>query len=124
MIQSVVFHVQNRLSMILTKELRYGNKVLTREGEVITVQQILSNSIIYDTQIEVSGEPVNLMGSRNTGYVAQLSEVVKEADCQEIEPIALTPDLLKNADSGISCAKNGSSASATAILILNLRIIA
>jgi hypothetical protein len=95
MIYFVVFHVQNRLSMILTKELRYGNKVLTREGEVITVQQILSNTIIYDTQIEVSSEPVNLRGSRNTGYVTQLSEVVKEVDCQEIEPIALTPELLK-----------------------------
>ncbi len=81
--------------MILTKELRYGNKVQTLQGEIVTVQQILSNTVIYDTQLELNREAVNVKGSSNTDYVIHLSEVVKEVDCGEIEPIALTPDLLK-----------------------------
>jgi hypothetical protein len=81
--------------MIPTKELRFGNKVRTRQGEVITVQQILSNSLIYDTQLEVNREALSIKGSRKGDYVTHISEVVKEVDCHEIEPIALTPEILK-----------------------------
>jgi hypothetical protein len=81
--------------MIHTKELRFGNKVQNLQGEFITVQQVLSNTIIYDTQIEVNMEAVNVSGSYNTDYVSQLSEVIKEVDCQEIDPIILTPEILK-----------------------------
>jgi len=81
--------------MIHSKELRSGNKVKTRRGEVITVQQILSTTLIYDSQIEVNREMINVRGSYKTDYVTQLSEVVKEVECHEVEPIALTPDILR-----------------------------
>jgi len=81
--------------MIHTKELRYGNIAQTRDGELITVQQILSNTIIYDTQIEVNREAVNVNGSYGMDYITQMKEVVKEVDYQEINPIALTPEILK-----------------------------
>ena len=81
--------------MIHTKELRFGNKVKTRRGEVITVQQLLCNSLIYDGKIEVNREPVNVRGSYTTDYVTQLNEVVKEVEYQDIEPIALTHDVLR-----------------------------
>jgi hypothetical protein len=81
--------------MIHTKELRFGNKVKTRRGEVITVQQLLCNTLIYDGKIEVNREPVNVRGSYTTDYVTQLNEVVKEVEYQDVEPIALTPDVLR-----------------------------
>ncbi|HXB07222.1 MAG TPA: hypothetical protein VNW04_08905 [Puia sp.] len=81
--------------MIHAKELRYGNKVQTRDGETITVQQILGNSLIYDTQIKVNREVAAVRGSLRTAYASQFIEVVKEADFQEIEPIALTPKVLE-----------------------------
>ena len=81
--------------MIHAKELRYGNKVQTRQGEVITVQQILSNTLIYDTQIKVSREASSIRGSNRTAYATQVIELVKEADFQEVEPIALTSKVLE-----------------------------
>lgn len=81
--------------MIHAKELRYGNKVQTRDGETITVQQILGNSLIYDTQIKVNREVAAVRGSLRTAYASQFIEVVKEADFLEIEPIALTPKVLE-----------------------------
>lgn len=81
--------------MIQAKELRYGNKVQTHQGEIITVQQILSNTIIYDTQINVSREVVNTGGSFKTAYSTQVIEMVKEADFQELDPILLTPKILE-----------------------------
>jgi preprotein translocase subunit YajC len=86
---------QNRRSMILTKELRFGNKLQTHEGVIITVQEILSNTIVYDTQIELNRETVNVRGSHKQDYVIQLNEVVKEIDCQELFPIELTSEILK-----------------------------
>jgi len=32
--------------MLHAKELRFGNKVLTQNGEIITVQQILGNTLV------------------------------------------------------------------------------
>jgi hypothetical protein len=81
--------------MIHTKELRFGNKIKTRRGQVITVQQILSNTIIYESKIEVNRELVSLGRSRNTDYHTQLNEIVKEVDCNDVEPIALTEDILR-----------------------------
>jgi hypothetical protein len=80
--------------MLQAKELRFGNKVQSPNGEVITVQQILSNSIIYDTQIKVSRETASARGSFKTAYTTQVIEVIKEADFQDINPIVLTPKVL------------------------------
>ncbi|MFT3935161.1 MAG: hypothetical protein QM726_16155 [Chitinophagaceae bacterium] len=81
--------------MINTRELRFGNKVKTSQGKVISVQQILSNSVIYDSKLELNSEPVAAGNSFNTKHYAQLNEVVQEADCTDIVPIALTEDILK-----------------------------
>ena len=81
--------------MIHVKELRYGNKVQTQDGEIITVQQVLSHSLIYDTQIKVSREATAVRGSLRTAYASQFVEVVKEADFNELEPIFLTPRILE-----------------------------
>jgi hypothetical protein len=82
--------------MIHTKELRFGNKVQTRQGEIITIQQILSNAIVCETQIEVNSEALELSGASAEGeYLFELNEVVRELDIDEIYPIALTPEILK-----------------------------
>jgi hypothetical protein len=81
--------------MLQAKELRFGNKVQTRQGEIITVQQILSNTLIYDTQMKVNREIVNARGAFKTAYTTQVIEMVKEADFQEIDPIVLTPKVLE-----------------------------
>jgi len=81
--------------MIHAKELRYGNKVQTQSGEIITVQQILSNTLVYDTQIKVTQEMAAVGKAYKTAYMTQFVEVVKEAEFQEIEPITLTPRILE-----------------------------
>jgi hypothetical protein len=81
--------------MIHAKDLRFGNKVQTRDGETITVHQILGNSFIYDTQIRVNREVAAVRGSLRTAYASQYIEVVKEADYAEVEPIVLTPTVLE-----------------------------
>jgi len=80
--------------MIHTKELRFGNKLQTKQGQVITVQQILGNSVIYESKLELNHEPVSVGRSGATDYYTQLNEVVKEVDCNDIAPIALTDDIL------------------------------
>ena len=82
-------------SMIHAKELRYGNKVQTQHGEIITVQQILSNTLVYDTQIKVTQEMATVGKSYKTAYTTQVIEVVKETEFQEIDPITLTPKVLE-----------------------------
>jgi hypothetical protein len=81
--------------MIQAKELRFGNKVQTQHGDIITVQQILSNTLIYDTQIKVTREVASVRASHKTSYTSQFVEVIKEADFQDIEPIILTPKVLE-----------------------------
>jgi hypothetical protein len=81
--------------MLHAKDLRYGNKVLNQSGEVITVQQILSNAVVYDTQLNVSRQTSKVSNGYNYSYTMQVVEVVKEADLQEIEPITLTPKMLE-----------------------------
>jgi hypothetical protein len=95
--------------MLHAKDLRYGNKVFNKKGEVITVQQILSHTIVYDTAINVSRRHLSKVSgfynNSNSSYTTEVMEVVKEADMQEIEPIAITP---KAVASGISSATSGS----------------
>jgi hypothetical protein len=81
--------------MIHAKDLRFGNKVQTRDGEMVTVHQLLGNSLIYDTQIRVSREATAVRGSLRTAYATQYVEVVKEAEYDEVEPIVLTPKVLE-----------------------------
>jgi hypothetical protein len=81
--------------MIHAKDLRFGNKVQTRDGETVTVHQLLGNSLIYDTQIRVSREATAVRGSLRTAYATQYVEVVKEAEYDELEPIVLTPKVLE-----------------------------
>jgi hypothetical protein len=81
--------------MIHARELHYGNKVQTLLGETITVQQILSNTLIYDTEIKVTQELASVGKSYKTTYYTQVVEVVKEAEFQEILPITLTPKVLE-----------------------------
>ncbi len=81
--------------MIQTKELRAGNKVSTKKGDIISVQQILNSTIIYDSKIEVQREYAIVKGGYTGNSFSQLNEVVKEADCQDIAPILLTEDLLR-----------------------------
>jgi len=81
--------------MIHAKELRCGNKVQTLLGETITVQQIHSNTLIYDTEIKVTQEMASVGKSYKTTYYTQVVEVVKEAEFQEILPIQLTPKVLE-----------------------------
>jgi hypothetical protein len=81
--------------MIHAKDLRFGNKVQTRDGEMVTVHQLLGNSLIYDTQMRVSREVTAVRGSLRTAYASQYIEVVKEADYDEVDPIMLTPKVLE-----------------------------
>ena len=81
--------------MLHAKELRYGNKVFNKDGQVITVQQILSNTLIYDTQIKVSREMASVRSSYKTAYTTEFVEVIKEVDYNEIRPISLTPKILE-----------------------------
>jgi hypothetical protein len=81
--------------MIHAKDLRFGNKVQTRDGEMVTVHQLLGNSLIYDTQIRVSREATAVRGSLRTAYATQYVEVVKEVEYDEVEPIVLTPKVLE-----------------------------
>ncbi len=82
--------------MLHAKELRFGNKVINKKGEVLTVQQIHCNTIVYDTAINVSRRHLSkVSGLYNSSYTTQVTEVVKEAEMQEIEPIALTPQILE-----------------------------
>src|ERR1700678_1745448 len=86
-------------SMLHAKDLRFGNKVLNHKEEIITVQQILCNSVVYDTQLNVSQEFSNAGSYYEPGmrapYTAHVVEVVKETDLQDIEPIVLTERIME-----------------------------
>src|SRR5580700_9967902 len=81
--------------MIHIKELRFGNKVQTLDGEVVTIQQILYNSIICEMQVDPESESVNVGKSFGSDFTLQLTEIIKELDYQEIFPIALNTEILK-----------------------------
>jgi hypothetical protein len=80
--------------MIQARELRLGNKVLNPQNEIVTVLEIHSQSIVFDTQLELNREPVHTRGSRNQEYVIQLAESVKEFEFSELQPITLNEDIL------------------------------
>ena len=85
--------------MIHAQDLRYGNKVFNKKGEVITVQQIHCNTIVYDTAINVTRRQLSKVSgfyNNATSYTTQVMEMVKEAELREIEPIALTPKILES----------------------------
>jgi hypothetical protein len=81
--------------MIHANEIRLGNKVQTQVGEIITIQQILSGSLIYDSRIKVRREVANVRGGYKHAYTTPFFEEVKEADFNEIDPIVLTPKILE-----------------------------
>jgi hypothetical protein len=81
--------------MLHSKELRLGNKLFNRKGEVITVQQLLSNSLIYDSQINISRKVANTSRFYSESYTTEVVELVKEIDFTDIVPIALTPKILE-----------------------------
>jgi hypothetical protein len=81
--------------MLQAKELRFGNKVQSPQGEIITVQQILSNTVIYDAQIKVNRELATTADSYHRTYTTQVIEMVKKSDFHELEPITLTPKVLE-----------------------------
>jgi len=82
--------------MIHAQELRYGNKVQNHQGQIITVQQILCSTLIYDTEMKVGREAAisSSNGSYKTTYTTRFIEMIKEADFQDVLPIALTPQIL------------------------------
>lgn len=81
--------------MIHAKELRYGNKVQTKQGKIITVQQIHADTLVYDTLIKVSREPANARGSYKASYHTPFIEEIQEAYYQEVMPIMLTCEILE-----------------------------
>jgi hypothetical protein len=81
--------------MLHAKDLRLGNKVFNRKGEVITVQQLLSNTLIYDTQINISRKVANAGRFYEDTYTTEVIELVKEIDFQDVTAIALTPKIME-----------------------------
>lgn len=81
--------------MLHSKDLRIGNKVFNRKGEVITVQQLLANTLIYDTQINISRKVANAGRFYEDTYTTEVIELVKEIDFQDVTPVSLTPKILE-----------------------------
>ena len=81
--------------MLHAKDLRFGNKVFNREGQVITVQQILYSSIVYDTHMQINNELAAFSNSYYGSYTSEVVEVVKETELQDVEPIPLTSSILQ-----------------------------
>ena len=82
--------------MIQAKELRFGNKVYNpRNAEIITVQQILHSTVIYDTQLKINKEESNNSWSSVITCTSEVVEVIKEVEYHDIDPIVLTPQILE-----------------------------
>jgi hypothetical protein len=81
--------------MLQAQELRVGNKVQSPEGEVISIQQILGNSVIYDSQIKVNRELFNAKSAYRNTYTTEVVELVKESDFVDLKPVLLTPKVLE-----------------------------
>src|SRR5579862_4681187 len=81
--------------MIHIKEIRFGNKAQTRDGEIVTVQQILSNSIVCEVQVEAAMEVVHSVRTFAGDSMLELMEEIKEFDCRELYPIPLSLEILK-----------------------------
>ena len=81
--------------MLQAKDLRIGNKVFNRKGEVITVQQLLANTLIYDTQINISRKVANAGAFYEDSYTTEVIELIKEVDFNDVTPVSLTPKILE-----------------------------
>lgn len=81
--------------MLHARELRIGNKVFNSKGEIITVQQILSNTLIYDTQINISRKVASTGRFYSDSYTTEVVELVKEIDMEDVVPVSLTPKILE-----------------------------
>ncbi len=81
--------------MVHANELRLGNKLYNQAGDIITVQQILHNTVVYDTHMQVSPEEATVGGSYAVNYRSQVEEVVEEAEFSELAPIIITPIVLQ-----------------------------
>ena len=82
--------------MIHANELRLGNKLYNQAGDIITVQQILHNTIVYDTRMQVNQERATLSGSHGMDYTSGVEEVIEEAEFTELAPIIITPRILQS----------------------------
>ena len=80
--------------MIFSNELRLGNKVYYRD-RVITVQQILFNSVVYETAMKINQELVGFGETLEPAYSSHVVEMVEEADCMDLKPINLTYKILE-----------------------------
>jgi len=81
--------------MIHANELRFGNKLLNRSGKVITVEQILHSTVVFNNYLQVDKE-ANPHGSTLLAYTSRVVEVIEEIEYQHLSPIPLTEELLKN----------------------------
>lgn len=92
-----VFRVPSNLdSMIHAKDLRLGNKVRHRTGPVITVQQILHNTVVYNNYLQVDHEEAAPSFSSVLARAAKVVEVIEEAEYPHLLPIPLTTQLLES----------------------------
>jgi hypothetical protein len=82
-------------SMIQAKDLRLGNKVLNQTGKVITVQEILHNTIVYNNYLQVDKENEGPYSASVLSYAAKVVEVIEEAEYSNLLPIPLTARLLE-----------------------------
>lgn len=81
--------------MIHAKELRFGNKLFNQSGHVITVEQILHGTIVFNNYLQVNNES-NGYGSSVLSYTSRVVEVIEEIEYQNLSPIPLTEQILKN----------------------------
>lgn len=81
--------------MIHANELRFGNKVLNQAGRIITVEQILHSTIVFNNYLQVDKES-NPYGSSVLTYTSRVVEVIEEIEYQHLTAIPLTEELLKN----------------------------
>ncbi len=82
--------------MVHPNELRLGNKLYNHAGDIITVQQILHSTVVYDTRMQVHPEAATVSDSYVAAYPSQVEEVVEEAEFSELAPIIITPLVLQS----------------------------
>lgn len=68
---------------------------MNQTGDVITVQQILQNSIVYNNYLQVDKEETGSYSSAVLSYAAKVVEVIEEEEYPNLKPIPLTTQLLK-----------------------------
>ena len=82
--------------MIQAKDLRFGNKVLNQTGEVITVQQILQNTVVYNSYLQVGKDEMSPYASSVLSYATKVVEVIEEVEYAHLKPILLTTQILES----------------------------